>query len=138
MIGVPQPIGLPAQLFVGVQNDYPYLIDRQPAQSNDHPNHEADRELVAKPFGVRGTSEFDIAAALRDRYNAHMGLVLALASVQIDGPDGDGLLWLRIEHPEIGGKAAFNLGKADNKIVAQVAQLFEQIRREALAKAGVK
>lgn len=44
-----------APWFVGAQNDALYIIDRAPASSNDHPNHEADVEPIAKVYDkVRG------------------------------------------------------------------------------------
>lgn len=51
--------------FVGAQNDALYIIDRNPASSNDYPNHEADCEAIAKVYdNVRGVSAADHAALI--------------------------------------------------------------------------
>lgn len=37
--------------YVGVQNDQTYIVAGEPpAQGNDHPNHQADRTVIAKVY----------------------------------------------------------------------------------------
>ncbi len=42
---------------VGSQNDALYILDAAPAASNDFPNHDADREVIAKIFGSYPVSD---------------------------------------------------------------------------------
>jgi hypothetical protein len=52
----------PGPWFVGAQNDALYVIDRAPALSNDYPNHDIERECIAKLYPV---ARFAIAANAR-------------------------------------------------------------------------
>jgi len=55
------------------------------------------------------------------------------ASIEIQGPDADGLMWLVFHAtPEVRGSAMFNLGSRIDGIALQVARHFETARREAL------
>ncbi len=56
------------------------------------------------------------------------------SNFEITGPDDDGQLWLVLHGNGTTGKAMFNLGRFLG-IAGQVALLFEQDRRAAIAKA---
>jgi len=40
----------PGPWHIGVQNDNLYIVDRPPEPSNDYPQHDADREVIARIF----------------------------------------------------------------------------------------
>lgn len=55
------------------------------------------------------------------------------ASIEIRGPDADGLVWLVFHAtPGVHGSAMFNLGSRIDGIALQVARHFETARRKAL------
>jgi hypothetical protein len=99
-------------------------------------------------FGNDGDEQFRLAAvhasgppSIRAENDANALLMTAAPdllhiaeSIKITGPDADGLVWLQIEDDGIDGLMAVNLGKRD-RVVAQVALLFEESRRAAVAKA---